>query len=257
MFFVASKLLWPLVAPETWIVIGLLLVLIANLRGRHGCAGGAAILTLTLTVTIALFPVGELLLSQLERSFPVDPTLSRIEGIIVLGGGEDASTTATWGQPQLNEAGERLTVALALARRFPQAHVVFTGGRGELRAPDSEDETEAKVAEQFFLEQGLGLDRLILEPNSRNTSENARMSFELVHPRDGDVWVLVTSAFHMPRAMLSFHRAGWLNVIPFPVDFRSGPFKDRIGWELANHLSLLNVAVKEYVGLLLYQFSGR
>jgi uncharacterized SAM-binding protein YcdF (DUF218 family) len=227
MFFIASKLMWPLVAPETWIVIGLLIASLANLRGRHRWAKIAAILTLTFTVTIALFPMGELLISRLEISFPAKPTLNRIEGIIVLGGGEDASTTAFWGQPQLNEAGERLTVALTLARRFPQARILFTGGRGELHPPYS-DETESTVAEQFFSEQGISQDRLILERKSRNTSENARMSFELLCPRDGDVWVLVTSAFHMPRAMLSFRRAGWPNVIPFPVDSAQAPLRTEL-----------------------------
>ena len=115
----------------------------------------------------------------------------------------------------------------------------------------------ATVAKQFFSEQGIPANRLILESKSRNTTENALLTYALLRPEPGQTWVLVTSAFHMPRAMRSFQRAGWTGVIPYPVDYRSGRFADDISWNLAKNLETLNIAVKEYVGLLAYSLTGR
>jgi uncharacterized SAM-binding protein YcdF (DUF218 family) len=256
-FFIASKLIWPIIEPETWIVFGLALTWFALSRGRHRSARITVMLTFAFTVVMAVFPLGELLLRPLEGRFTPNPQLFLVEGIIVLGGAEDARKSALWGQPLLNEAGERYMAALALARRFPHARVLFTGGSGDLRDIGKADQSEAKIAEQLFEEQGLDPKRLILERASRNTAENAKLSFELVSPSPYENWVLVTSAFHMPRALRSFKLAGWRHIIPFPVDFRSGRFTDDIGWDLGRNLELLNVAVKEYVGLLVYRLTGR
>jgi len=256
-FFAASKLIWPLIEPETWIILGMAFTWLGLFRGWLRSARIAATLTLASAVVMAVFPMGELLIRPLETQFPVNPPLDLVEGIIVLGGAEDAHKTAFWGQPQLNEAAERFTVALTLARRFPHARVLFTGGSGDLRDLVGADQPGVNVAEQFFREQGLDHERLILERESRNTAENARLSFELARPRPQENWVLVTSAFHMPRAMRSFKSVGWQHITPFPVDFRSGRFTDDIGWDFGRNLELLNVAVKEYVGFLVYGLTGR
>lgn len=255
LFFAASKLIWPLIEPETWLILGLAFTWLALFRGRLISARIAATLTLASTLVMAVFPMGELLLRPLETKFPVNPPLDLVGGIIVLGGAEDAHKTAFWGQPQLNEAAERFTVALTLARRFPHVRVLFTGGSGDLRDLGGSDQPEATAAEQFFREQGLDPERLILERESRNTAENARLGLELARPCPCENWVLVTSAFHMPRAVRSFKSVGWQHIIPFPVDFRSGRFTDDIGWDLGRNLELLKVAVKEYVGLLVYRLT--
>ncbi|NOX72397.1 MAG: YdcF family protein, partial [Alphaproteobacteria bacterium] len=156
-------------------------------------------ITLAATVTIAILPLGELLIRPLETLYPANPTITAPEGIIILGGAEDADRTAYWHQVQLNDAGERFTAALALARRFPKAKIVFTGGSGSLRDALEKGISGATVAKQFFLEQGIPADRLILESKSRNTAENARLTYALLQPKPGQTWVLVTSAFHMPR----------------------------------------------------------
>ena len=146
---------------------------------------------------------------------------------------------------------------LGLAKRHPDAKLLFAGGSGALRDLGAEALSEASVAERFFLDQGISSDRLLLEARSRNTAENARMSLALATPGLGETWVLVTSAFHMPRAMRSFEAAGWPELIAWPVDYRTSRFKDDIGWDLTGHLQVLNTGIREWVGQLAYRWTGR
>jgi uncharacterized SAM-binding protein YcdF (DUF218 family) len=135
-------------------------------------------------------PVGQILLRPLESRYPVAPPMPVPAGIIVLGGGERIDSSARWGRPELNDGADRFTAALALAHRYPKARVIFTGGSGAVRDSGSAA-TGASVARDFFAEQGLAAERLILEPRSRNTTENASHSFALIRPGPGDHWELV------------------------------------------------------------------
>jgi uncharacterized SAM-binding protein YcdF (DUF218 family) len=208
-------------------------------------------------VVLSVLPLGDLLLQPIERRYPANPSLDVVDGIIVLGGGEDARASADWGQVQLKEGAERFTAAMELARRFPEAQLLFTGGSGALRDVAGAATSEASIAERFFLAQGIAPERLLLEGQSRNTAENARLSLTLADPAPDETWVLVTSAFHMPRAMRSFDAAGWDGLVAWPVDYRTSGFGDRIGWDLTQNLSVLNTAIREHVGMLAYRFTGR
>ena len=137
-----------------------------------------------------------------------------------------------------------------MARFYPQAQLAFTGCRGRLRDLGEHSGSEGSVAQAFFAAQGLDEQRLMLEQRSRNTAENAAFSLALAQPQPGQTWLLVTSAFHMPRAMHEFRKAGWPELLPYPVDYRSGRFVDGIGWDLAENLRVLNIALHETVGLL-------
>lgn len=214
-------------------------------------------ISVTALLALTILPLGDLLLQPIERTFPALPSLERVDGIIVLGGGEEARASAYWGQLQLNEGGERYTAALALAQRFEDARLLFTGGSGSLRDLAGTETSEADIAERFFLDQGIAPERLLLEEQSRNTAENARLSHALAAPGPGETWVLVTSAFHMPRAMRSFDAAGWKGLVPWPVDYRTSSFTDRIGWNLTRNLQVLTTAIREQVGQIAYLLSGR
>jgi len=257
LFFIASKLVWALIRLATWLVIGLALGLLLLIRGRHKGARRVLTVTLAATLVIGIFPLGEVLIKPLETTYPANPAFSQVNGIIVLGGAEDARKTTYWNQVQLNDAGERFTAALALAQRFPRAKIVFTGGSGSLKHTLRNGGSGATVAREFFAKQGIPSSRLVLESKSRNTAENARLTYTLVQPKPGQTWALVTSAFHMPRAMRSFARAGWTGLVPYPVDYRSGRFADEIGWNLAKNLQTLNTVVREYVGLLAYSLTDQ
>ena len=177
--------------------------------------------------------------------------------IVVLGGVEDPRTTAAWGDPQLNEAAERLTAAAALAIANPEARLIFSGGSGRLRNTLLGQPEIASVALDFFVSLGIDPDRITWESQSRNTAENARFSYEVAAPTSEETRVIITSAFHMGRALASFEAAGWDRITPYPVDYRTGDFSEGVGWNLSGNLKVLNIAIKEWVGRLAYWMTGR
>lgn len=248
--FILSKLIGAVIRVDSWLVIAIGVILFALLTGRMRLATGAAAGTFATILILAILPLGDLLLRPLERAYPVDPPLDHVDGIIVLGGATNQAASVFWGQPQISEAGDRMTAGVALARRFPAAKVVFTGGSGRIRDLGGAATTEASVAREIFGSLGLQADRMLYEDRSRNTADNARLSLPLAEPQPGEVWLLVTSAYHMPRSMARFEAVGWPGLVAWPVDYIGRSFSDGIGWNLTRNLYALNVAIKEGVGLL-------
>ncbi|CUH59028.1 YdcF family protein [Thalassobacter stenotrophicus] len=256
-FFILSKLIGLALQVETWLVIGMVVTLAAGRFARPRLARWSGGATLYALLGIGVFPIGEALLRPLEMEFPPRAAPSQIDGIVVLGGVEDQRATAAWGEPQLNEAAERLTAAAAIAIAHAEARLVFSGGSGRLRNTVLGQPNIPSVTVDFFVSLGIDPDRIRWEDQSRNTAENARFSYEVAAPVPDETWLLVTSAFHMGRALASFDAAGWSQIISHPVDYRTGSFIDGIGWNLAGNLEILNIAIKEWVGRLAYRVTGR
>ncbi|MBW7922550.1 MAG: YdcF family protein [Rubellimicrobium sp.] len=254
-FFVVSKLVWGLVNPGSWIALGLALAVLGAALHRRRLALWAGLPTLAFVVTLSIVPLGEIIARPLEMRYPVAPPLAEVTGIIVLGGSEWPAYVHG-GQPQVNAAGERLIETATLARTWPEARVVFTGGDGGLN-PSGRVSGHAAMARALLVQLGVAPGRIELESRSRNTAENATFSHALVDPQPGETWVLVTSASHMPRAMASFARAGWEGVIPWPVDYRSTLWGWSPVWDLPQNLFQFTQSLKEYVGLVAYALSGR
>jgi uncharacterized SAM-binding protein YcdF (DUF218 family) len=219
---------------------------------------GRLLLTFVLAIQIVTgtVPIGESLNVWLEERIPAPAELpAHIDGIVVLGG--DASNTMLHARP-LSPGGApmRQVAAADLARRYPQMRIVYSGGSGNPLDPDTTDASGARI-----LMPTLGLDpvRVAFEEQSRNTFENARNSFALAKPQPGETWLLVTSAFHMPRALGCFRKAGW-TVIPYPVGYRTMP-QDGNDWSLPRSFdgSLFAIAnaLSEFVGLTAYYWLGR
>jgi uncharacterized SAM-binding protein YcdF (DUF218 family) len=252
-FFKASKLIWALLRPETL----LLLLFVAGwlfLRVRRAGLGQLfSFVSILACGLISVFPVGDAFLSPLEKTYPTEPKVRKVAGIVVLGGGESDVQSRAWSQPNTGDAGDRFIAALALAHKHPEAIVLFTGGSGRLLGGTS----AADIARDIFLGAGLDKSRLILEGTSRNTAENAVISLELAPDNVEGDWLLVTSAFHMRRAVASFCSAGWKNIVPWPTDYLTGGFFDRIGWNFAFNLNELNIGVKEWIGLATYSLTRR
>jgi uncharacterized SAM-binding protein YcdF (DUF218 family) len=257
LFFIASKTLGMVARIETWALILMLLGLYGLWRGRRRLAGWSLGLLFTGTLALTLLPLGDLLLDPLERAHPARPALATVDGIIVLGGAETTGAYRLWGGPQLNEAGERLIEGAMLAHRFPAARLIFTGGSATVgREEDTTDPSE--MVREMWIALGIAPGRITLEQNSRNTAENARLTHDQVQPKPGETWVLVTSAFHMPRAYQTFTRNGWDALTPWPVDFRSGDLAGLRGiWRLDRNLLGLNLALKELLGTLAYRLTGK
>ena len=256
-FFIASKLVGALIRVDTWIVFSFALIALALALNWRRLATITSVISFCLLMVLAIVPMGDLLLRPFESAYPANPALAQVDGIIVLGGGEDVSAASFWRQPQINEGGDRFLGGLALAHRFPEARVMFAGGSGRLRDAGGAQTSEASIAAQIFRSQGLDSDRLLFEDRSRNTSENARLSLSLANPAPDETWVLVTSAFHMPRALRSFEAAGWDGVVPYPVDYRTRSFADGIGWNLIHNIDVLNTGIRETIGSLAYSVASR
>lgn len=254
--FVLSKIVWLVLNPANlfafFLVVGTILLFTRFRRmGRLFVTGAVGVFLL-----LGVIPVGFWLTSNLENRFLVNPPIpANIAGIVTLGGTINQYITAARGQPSLTAGGERLTEFVHLARRFPDARLVFSGGSGALIDTTLK---EAEVARVFFNQMGLSDRDIIYEDRARNTYENALFSKERV----GDdasrrKWVLITSAVHMPRAMGVFRQTGW-NVMAYPVDYLTdgrGGFK--MQFRPLRGLGSLNSALREWIGLVVYRVLGR
>lgn len=260
MFFILSKTAGFFALPSN-VLIALALVGLALLATRWRRAGLWLAFGAVMLLAVAGYsPLGNVLMSSLEQRFPAgDPARDASRGppvgIVVLGGAIVPEVSAARGSPEMTEAAERMTAAVALARRYPQARVLFSGGNGGLTAGDV---TEAQFAGTLFASLGLPRERLILEDRSRNTAENAAFSRGLAQPKPGERWLLVTSAHHMPRAVGCFRKAGFA-VEAYPVDWRTaGPQDAAVPFDrLSAGLARTDAAAREWVGLVAYWLTGR
>jgi uncharacterized SAM-binding protein YcdF (DUF218 family) len=254
MLFVLSKLFWIIAQPGNLILLLLVLgvLMLAFTRGRRGVAI-VALATLAF-VACTVLPVGIWAVAPLERRFaPPEPMPEKVDGIVVLGGAVDPDTRATHGQVSLNDAAERITEAVALARRYPEARILLSGGNGTLTATER---SEADAMKMLLVADGVDADRLLLEGKSRNTIENAEYSLALAQPKPAETWLLVTSAAHMPRAVGCFRHVGW-PVLPYPVDYHVNDEVSPDTFSLGQNLARLDYAMREWVGLAVYRLLGR
>ena len=256
MFFYAAKVLWFLAQPST-LIIGAVVVA-AIFCTTSWCRLGRRMLMVAVPVLVigGISPLGDLIIAPLENRFPrAALTGSDITGIIVLGGSEDSRAGPSRELAGLNEAAERFTEAVALARRLPDARVVFTGGSAAVFA---DEPPEAETAARLFEALGIARERITLESASRDTYENAAFTAKLIKPAAGQRWLLITSAWHMPRAIGCFRQAG-VPVEAWPVDFRTSPrFQPlRLHTALTEGWRRIDFITREYVGLVAYYVAGR
>ncbi len=253
-FFEASKILGFFVEPLNALFALLIVAMLCAWFGRARAAGALVTIVVIAFAMIVFVPLDSWLLLPLEQRFPAPKNLpAKIDGIIMLGGAQRPRLTAAWGQPSLNGAAERMTTFVALARRYPAARLVFSGGSGDIL---HQDVGESDTVRLFLKEQGIDPARMIYETRSRNTWENARNSFDLVRPKPGEIWLLINSAADLPRAVGVFRNVGWA-VVPWPCDYNALPaeWAPRLG--LTSAMSDLNHALHEWIGLLVYYLTEK
>ena len=246
--YAASKLVWTIASPGNWPIYGSIGATIALWGGRPIAARRLSAIVALYMVFAATGLIRNLLLAPLEQAYPANPTLTHVDGLIVLGGAEEPATSHRWGQPLVNAAADRFLATIALARKFPNARILVSGASDPVGAVLNGPQS---LSSQILERAGIRRDRLIVEPQSRNTRENARLGLVLVQPQEGQTWVLITSAFHMSRAMFDFSGAGWPPVIAYPTDFRTSGVVLQPEWSLSSNLSDIELATKEIVALAL------
>ena len=259
LFFYLSKIVWWFAAPSN-VLIGLTVLGGLLLFTRWSRGGRRLVVMAALGFVLCAFsPLGVWLARPLEDRFPVQgQEMPPPTGILVLGGSINQLTTAArGGQVTLTAAPGRLTEAVALARRYPEARLVFTGGSAALLRANAID--EARSAAKLFADLGILAERITLERESRNTYENAVLTKALVQPKPGERWLLVTSAWHMPRSVGIFRRAGW-QVIAYPTDFETRGTERELFRPIlpgSRGLDLVDRMAREWLGLLAYRIGGR
>lgn len=258
MFFFFSKLLDVLLSPYTW---GLLLLAAAvpwRLRSartwrRRRAFGIAGLLVLVLC---SVFPISNLLFWKLEHasvsSYRPDVTY---DAVVLLGGVVDEDATATSGQPSFNDNVERLVMTHRLLHEG-NARVVIVSGAS--LNPRSAEFGEAAVLARQLEVWGIAKERIIIEARSLNTRQNAVYSQAIARERGFDKVLIVTSAFHMPRAAECFAAVG-MKVDTLSVDYRA---HSHGGGELfewmprARELATTSAALREVFGRLVYRVQG-
>jgi uncharacterized SAM-binding protein YcdF (DUF218 family) len=256
LFFFLSKTIGLMLLPTNLLIgVGLLGVILLATRfaslGRKLMIGSAVVLGI-----VAFSPLGNWLLYPLESRFPPwDATHGAPDGIVVLGGPIDAELSAAHGVPVIRNAADRITAAAALARQYPNARIIFSGGSGNLI---SNEAREADYAGAVLDSLGVPKARLTMERSSRNTQENAEFSRIVAAPKPGERWLLVTSAYHMPRSVGLFRKAGF-PVEPYPVDWRVGGAADLLSFFpiAGDGLGRVDTGLREWIGLVAYRFTGK
>lgn len=256
MFFLLSKILGFVTLPSNGIALicalGMVLLYTSWRRaGRRLLACGVVLL-----MVCGFSPLGNVLLLSLSERFPAWQFDGREpDGVIVLGGAIDSEVSAARNAVEMDASAERVMAMLELARRFPRARIVFTGGSGNLVETSV---PEAPFAGRLLEEFGVDRQRIVLESDSRTTDENAVFTRKLVVPKPGERWLLVTSAFHMPRSIAVFRAAGF-EVEAYPVDFRTRGWSDAAMPfdKVVLGLARTDAAIHEWIGLFSYRLSGR
>lgn len=255
LLWIISKVFWRIFSPNTSLFLILFVGVCLLFSGREKLGKMLVAVATSIILLVGLLPINNMLILPLENRFPIpEPLPEKIDGVIVLGGSEIPLLTKFRGQPSLSGSVERLTTFISLARRFPDVKLVYAGGHGGLT---NQEYKEAFTAKLFFEQMGLDSDRVIFDSQSRNTMENAQNAKELAKPGKGEIWVLVTSAWHMPRSVGIFRKMGW-QIIPYPVDFKTtGKLEFSLQIPGFSRVSFFSNIFYEWVGLVYYNLLGR
>jgi len=224
-------------------------------RNKVNAAKKILLPTALVSLILLWYPISDYLMHPLETRFAKPEVLpNNIDGIIVLGGGENLKISVGWDTTEVGNGGDRFIAAAILAKHYSQVPVIFSGGSGLLRFDTTV--TGGDIAHQLLVAVGIDEDRLIIESQSRNTYENFVLLKDRLPKADGS-YLLVTSAFHMPRSV-GIARQQNINVIAYPVDYYSNkPDFRQWDFSLLEHLQTLEPAWREWIGLTVYYWTGK
>ena len=256
MFPILTRAFWLVFQPVSLLLLLTVLALLLSFRTGRWWSRSVLLLGVLLLGVTGFTTFGYALITPLENRFvrPVEP--AHIDGIVVLGGGMDGEVNSVRHGWEFNQSGDRMVEALRLALTHPEAKVIIAAGPAVLAFAGQEP--EAYAAQRFFRAFGIADDRLVLDDKSRNTEENAQFAKALAGAAPGQTWLLVTSAFHMPRSVGLFRKAGF-DVIPWPADYlASGAEGNRLKPDQSpENIVVSSTALREWAGLLGYWMTGK
>ena len=247
MYFYLSKILAPFLNLTNLLFIFFIILILINLKKNIIFKKLVTSILFTL-ILISFFPFGKLGLKYLENDYLYQKKFSKIENIIVLSGSEDLQTTEITNKMSLGASSERLIMSVKIANENPESIIYHLGGNGFLM---NKMITENDVAKKFYSNVGFDLNRVRFIGNSRNTIENLNS----IKNKNFDIEkrILITSAFHMKRAMLISEKFN-LYLVPYAVDFRSISNKSLLNYyqnfSISSNLSNFDLFFKEMLGII-------
>jgi len=249
---VANYLLEPLYILSFFLVILIFLLLFTNFKKLTIFS---AKFLLILFLFFGYTPLSNFLLNKIEDFIkPSKYPVQQLTGVIILGGSFDLELESKErNEVLLNSAAERLTKALEIYKKNPRLLILFSGASNKVK---SIGWSESDMAKKFFLEQGVRVDNLIFENQSRNTFENISYSKDIIKNNKG-TWGLITSASHMPRSYFGFKKQG-LILEPIIADYRTGISSIFwINFDIKKGLENWNIILHEVVGIFYYKITGK
>lgn len=256
MFFIISKILGFMTDPFNVVtllfLLGLVLLLKKPVAGRK-----LICMALVILFMCGLNCVPRYCMSILENRIPLADIPDEIDGIIVLTGMVNRHSSHA-GLVELRSSADRIINGVILAKKHPKAKLIITGGTGSL-IQDERSLKEADYLKKLSIDLGVKEERILIERESRNTHKHTERLARLI-PKKG-IWILVTSAYHMPRALGCFRKSGF-NVLPYPVDYQNR--LDRYYawsdvttyWPSTGNFQKINLVLHEWIGLVAYRFAG-
>jgi uncharacterized SAM-binding protein YcdF (DUF218 family) len=253
--FVAGKLLWIIVQPLTLALIVKVLAFLALVLGRRKLAGFLSLLAGTILFVALFTTTGAWSLQKLEARYPRRDLPPNVTCMIVLGGAFDLEVTAGRGGMEMNQAADRFIEAARLARLYPAAKILVSGGDGSFSGNYKGD---AELSGDYFAAMGVDPARIIQEKTSRNTAENVAETKALLDKNSMRDCLLITSAYHMPRATSLFSKQG-VATFAWPTDYRaSGSVEFRLDFTQPSlNAALTSTAMREWAALLNAYLQGK
>lgn len=256
MFFYLSKIIGALIDPANLLTILFAFGLLAFVWKRFLAAKIMLGCSFALLLVFGILPIGHSGLYFIETRYTVpNPMPKDIDGIVVLGGAIESQKSERSGRPEFNEGAERVLSAMALAREYPDAKIIFSGGSSKLAGSKRSEAIDLDI---FLRGMGFDMRNVVFEDESRNTYENISKSKLLAGTAEKGRWVLITSAFHTPRSMAIAEKQGW-KFIPYPVDYRSQgrylllPRR----FDILDNLYASKLFIRELTGIVAYKTTGK
>lgn len=251
MFFVLSKLLFFLVTPIIWVFILLIWSLLSKNTKRKKKL-------LISALAVFYFFSNSFLLDEFSRWWEtppmIDAALETYDVAIVLGGYSSYNKVAQ--RVTFKESSDRIVQAMRLYKLGIVKKILLNGGTGSLSEPELR---EATFIHQFLVENGIPAEDILTEPESKNTHENAVFAKEILMQNFPDgKYLLITSGYHMPRAIGCFDKVG-LSYTPYPVDHFSGKRKflfDHMFIPNAGAMIVWQSFLREVIGYIVYKVVG-